>query len=243
MKTLTQQSKQLSKQLADRLGDLLESNTIALNEVTIEVSTKNLIEVAEILKSDADLAFAQLTDLCGVDYSTYGMTEWATEDASSEGFSRAVDGTIPLNGSWEKPRFASVIHLLSYEHNCRLRLRSFVDEDEPIIPSLVDVWAAANWYERESFDLYGILYSGHPDLRRILTDYGFVGHPFRKDFPLIGNVEMRYDATERKCVYEPVSIEPRITTPRVIRDDLRYSQHPRSQAGGSPDKSQEEAEK
>jgi len=216
---------QLSTLLKEKLEDKLESNVVAFDECTIEVSTTNLIQVATILKSDTDLAFTQLTDLCGVDYSAYGQTDWSTEDATSEGFSRAVDHTIPKNDSWTKPRFASVIHLLSIEHNMRLRLRTFVDEAEPLIPSVIDVWRSADWYERESFDLFGILYSGHPDLRRILTDYGFVGHPFRKDFPLIGNVEMRYDATQRQCVYEPVSIEPRITTPRIIRNDLRYSMH------------------
>ena len=210
--------KQLSQLLAERFGEKLELNTVALNEVTIEVATKDLIEVCKALQAEAAFAFTQLTDLCGVDYSTYGMTEWATDDASSEGFSRAVDDSLPLQKSWSKPRFASVIHLLSMNHNMRLRVRTFVAEEEPVIPSIIDVWNSANWYERESFDLFGILYDGHPDLRRILTDYGFVGHPFRKDFPLIGNVEMRYDATEKRCIYEPVSIEARITVPRVIRN-------------------------
>jgi len=222
-------SEQLSTLLTEKLGDKLESNNVAYDECTIEVSTQNLLDVASILKSDNDLAFTQLTDLCGVDYSAYGLSDWHTDDASSEGFSRAVDHELPKNDSWTKPRFASVLQLLSMNHNVRLRVRTFVEEAEPIIPSVIDIWRCADWYERESFDLFGILYSDHPDLRRILTDYGFVGHPFRKDFPLIGNVEMRYDATERQCVYEPVSIEPRINTPRIIRDDMRYTQQDKAE--------------
>ena len=212
---------QLTTILAEHFGKKLQSNVVALNEVTIEVATTDLINVCKTLQSEPALAFTQLTDLCGVDYSTYGVTEWSTEEASSEGFSRAVDDSLPLQKTWDKPRFASVIHLLSMDHNVRLRVRTFVSEEAPVVPSIIDVWNSANWYERESFDLFGILYDGHPDLRRILTDYGFVGHPFRKDFPLIGNVEMRYDATEKRCIYEPVSIEARITVPRVIRNDLR----------------------
>ena len=208
---------ELTELLQNRFADLLESNVLALDEVTIEVSKSNLIEVANALQSEADLAFTQLIDLCGVDYSTYGLTEWATDDTTDEGYSRGVDLTLPLQKTWDKPRFASVIHLLSMDHNVRLRVRTFVEEADLIIPSVVSIWNAANWYERESFDLFGILYDGHEDLRRLLTDYGFVGHPFRKDFPLIGNVEMRYDATEKRCIYEPVSIEPRINVPRVIR--------------------------
>ncbi|MFT5452700.1 MAG: NADH-quinone oxidoreductase subunit C [Enterobacterales bacterium] len=211
--------KQLTELLQNRFGELLESNVLALDEVTIEVSKTNLMEVCKALQSEADLAFTQLIDLCGVDYSTYGQTEWATDDATDEGYSRGVDPTLALQSKWSKPRFASVIHLLSMDHNARLRVRTFVEEDDLVIPSIVDVWNSANWYERESFDLFGILYNGHNDLRRLLTDYGFVGHPFRKDFPLIGNVEMRYDATEKRCIYEPVSIKPRITVPRVIRNE------------------------
>lgn len=213
----------LSELLQSHFADKLESTKVALDEVTIEVSKENLIEVCQILESEPKFAFKQLIDLCGVDYSAYGATEWATEDASAEGFSRGVDADLPLASNWTKPRFASVLHLLSLDHNIRLRVRTFVEESDLVIPSLCSVWSAVDWYERESFDLFGILYDGHDDLRRILTDYGFVGHPFRKDFPLIGNVEMRYDATEKACVYEPVSIEPRVTVPRVIRDDLRYS--------------------
>jgi len=213
---------QLSEQLQTRFGEQLESNVVAFNEVTIEVATKDLIEVCNALESEADLAFTQLIDLCGVDYSAYGLVEWSTDDATAEGFSRGVDKTLPFEKKWDKPRFASVIHLISINHNMRLRIRTFADEDSLKVPSVSEIWNCADWYERESFDLFGILYDGHTDLRRILTDYGFVGHPFRKDFPLIGNVEMRYDATERRCIYEPVSIEPRVNVPKVIRNDLRY---------------------
>ena len=214
---------QLSERLQQRFGEQLESNVLALNEVTIEVASKDLIEVCNALNAESELAFTQLIDLCGVDYSTYGLTEWATDDATNEGFSRAVEHTLVVEKKWEKPRFASVMHLLSMNHNARLRIRTFADNEDLLIPSVSEIWNSANWYERESFDLFGILYHGHADLRRILTDYGFVGHPFRKDFPLIGNVEMRYDATEKRCIYEPVSIEPRILIPKVIRNDLRYS--------------------
>ena len=214
---------QLLEQLQQRFGEQLESSILALNEVTIEVAAKDLIEICSALESEAELAFTQLIDLCGVDYSTYGLTEWATDDATSEGFSRAVDKDLPVEKKWDKPRFASVMHLLSMNHNVRLRVRTFTEEGDLQVPTVTEIWSCADWYERESFDLFGILYNGHNDLRRILTDYGFVGHPFRKDFPLIGNVEMRYDATEKRCIYEPVSIEPRVNVPRVIRNDLRYT--------------------
>lgn len=209
--------------LQDTFADKLQSVVLAKNEVTIEVAAEHLLEVGKVLESDEQFAFTTLIDLCGVDYSAYGATEWATEDATTEGFSRGVDTDLPREANWDKPRFASVIHLLSIKHNIRLRVRTFVDESVLMLPSVTGIWSSADWFERESFDLYGILYQGHDDLRRILTDYGFVGHPFRKDFPLIGNVEMRYDAQEQRCVYEPVSIEPRVLVPRVIRDDQRYS--------------------
>ncbi|HET6564099.1 MAG TPA: NADH-quinone oxidoreductase subunit C, partial [Xanthomonadales bacterium] len=160
-----------------------------------------------------------------------GQTEWETTEATAEGFSRGVEGLGPGRFKWsERPeasqltqRFAAVVHLLSFQHNKRLRLRCFApDEGMPIIPSLTDIWNSADWYEREAFDLFGIVFEGHPDLRRILTDYGFTGHPFRKDFPLIGNVSVRYDADKKRVVYEPVEIEPRVLVPRVVRNDTRY---------------------
>jgi len=160
--------------------------------------------------------------LCGIDYLTYGEADWETHDATSTGFERAVETDAERIRSWDKPRFAAVVHFLSVTLNHRIRLRVFADDDEfPVVPSITPLWPSANWFEREAFDLFGITFEGHPDLRRILTDYGFVGHPFRKDFPLIGNVELRYDATEHRCVYEEVSIQPRILVPKVIRDDAR----------------------
>ncbi|MCF7696290.1 NADH-quinone oxidoreductase subunit C [Mycetohabitans sp. B2] len=180
------------------LGNKLKSATESLGQLTIVVAASDLIDVATRLRDDPTLGFEQLTDLCGVDYSTYG------------------------DGAYDGPRFAAVSHLLSIRNNWRLRVRVFApDDDVPILPSLIDVWNSVNWYEREAFDLYGIVFEGHPDLRRILTDYGFIGHPFRKDFPLSGYVEMRYDAAEKRVVYQPVTIEPREITPRVIREE-RY---------------------
>lgn len=212
----------LSTALTDTFGDLIESIKVDFEEVTIDVAKENLVEVCQKLHDDSQFSFTELIDLCGVDYSAYGMTQWATESATGEGFSRGVDRTLEFERKWTKKRFASVIHLLSIKHNHRLRVKTFVDENDLKIPTVMNIWRVADWFERESFDLYGILYEGHEDLRRILTDYSFIGHPFRKDFPLVGHVEMRYDATEGRCVYEPVSIDERINVPRVIRDDLRY---------------------
>jgi NADH-quinone oxidoreductase subunit C len=175
-----------------------------------------------------------LLDVCGVDYLTYGDVEWDTESATGSGFSRGVERSpviLDESDTFDPRRFAVVYHLLSLRRNLRLRLRVFTgDSNPPIVPSLVEVWNSANWFEREAFDLYGILFDGHPDLRRILTDYGFIGHPFRKDFPLIGNVEVIYDADKGRVVYQPVSIEPRTLVPRVIRDDTRYSTQPKERA-------------
>jgi len=222
----------LSEKLQEVLSSKIQSLVVDCNEVTIEVSPDDLVSVATTLRDHEELAFEQLIDLCGVDYIAYGQTEWATESSSNAGFSRGVEGADAgrlrfgdeLNTDHaDKRRFASVIHLISYRHNTRLRIRSFAKDNEfPVVPSVIDVWNSANWYERESFDLFGIVYENHPDLRRILTDYGFVGHPFRKDFPLVGNVEMRYDPEQQRVIYEPVSIEPRVLVPRVIREDNRY---------------------
>jgi NADH-quinone oxidoreductase subunit C len=199
-------------------------------EVTIDVAAAQWLSTALALRDE--FGFEQLVDVSGVDYLSYGSDEWDT-DVSSEGFSRGVEGKSAgrfawgeqVNGAAASPerRFAAVAHLLSCQHNLRVRLRTFADNDDlPVVDSLTSVWPGVNWFEREAFDLYGIVFEGHPDLRRILTDYGFVGHPFRKDFPLIGNVEVRYDADKKRVVYEPVSIEPRVGVPRVIRDDARY---------------------
>ncbi len=199
-------------------------------EVTIDVAAAQWLATAFALRDE--FGFEQLVDVSGVDYLSYGSDEWDT-DVSSEGFSRGVEGKSAgrfawgeqVNGAAASPerRFAAVAHLLSYQHNRRVRLRTFAENDDlPVVDSLTSVWPGSNWFEREAFDLFGIIFEGHPDLRRILTDYGFVGHPFRKDFPLIGNVEVRYDADKKRVVYEPVSIEPRVGVPRVIRDDARY---------------------
>lgn len=224
----------LSDALQQAFDSSLKSNVVAFGEATIEVDSKDLLEVCLTLRDDKQFGFEQLIDVCGVDYSEYGCSEWSTEESSSTGFSRGVNsgagarlrfGDAPSYVSKERPRFAAVYHLLSISNNIRLRVRAYcADDNAPVMPSVIDIWATANWFEREAFDLYGILFDGHPDLRRILTDYGFVGHPFRKDFPLIGHVEMRYDPEVKRVIYQPVSIEPRVLVPRVIRDETRNSQ-------------------
>ena len=186
----------LLARVEDALGDKLVSSKIAVGEVTIEVKPEDWLEVATILRDEPGLAFDLMMDLCGVDYSAY------------------------KDGAWEGARFAVVVHLLSIVKNHRLRLRTFcADDDMPVIASLIDIWPAVNWFEREAFDLFGIVFEGHPDLRRILTDYGFIGHPFRKDFPVSGHVEMRYDPDLKRVIYQPVSIDPREITPRIVRED------------------------
>ncbi|MGB5201888.1 MAG: NADH-quinone oxidoreductase subunit C [Sedimenticolaceae bacterium] len=206
----------------------------APGELTLILPREQLIPVMRVLRETRALAFEQCIDVCGVDYATYGDSEWVTTSAPNAGFGRgAVRHTPELD---PQNRFAAVYHLLSMSHNVRLRVKTFLDADRPIVDSVVDIWASALWYEREAFDLFGIMFQGHPDLRRILTDYGFIGHPFRKDFPLIGQVEMRYDPEQQRVIYEPVSIEPRTLVPRVIREDSRY------EAGWKPQASTEEAE-
>jgi len=193
------------------------------HEMTLTVPREQLLEVMRLLHEKRDFSFEECVDICGVDYSTYGDTEWVTTAAANSGFGRGVErGLSQLMEADPKNRFAVVYHLLSISLNSRLRVKTFLDADNPIIDSVVDIWKSADWFEREAFDLFGIMFSGHPDLRRILTDYGFIGHPFRKDFPLIGQVEMRYDPEQKRVIYEPVSIEPRTLVPRVIRDDGRY---------------------
>ena len=222
----------LADELKARFGDALESVTIANGEVTVEIPPEKLLEVAEALASEPSFAFEQVVDVCGVDYLDYGSSEWATEESSTEGYSRGVEshstGRLRFGEELEpertEKRFAAVYHLLSYQHNRRLRIRVFArDEQMPVVPSVTHIWSGVDWFEREAFDLYGILFEGHPDLRRILTDYGFLGHPFRKDFPLVGQVEMRYDPEKQRVVYEPVSIEPRVLVPKVVRHDNRYA--------------------
>jgi NADH-quinone oxidoreductase subunit C len=189
---------QLKGNLEAALGSRIVSLTQALGEITVVVNAADYLAAAQTLHDDPSLGFAQLMDLCGVDYSAYG------EGASA----------------WKGARFAATTHLLSMKHNWRLRLRVFAPEDDfPVLETLTGIWNNVNWYEREAFDLFGIMFSGHPDLRRILTDYGFIGHPFRKDFPISGHVEMRYDPQQKRVIYQPVSIEPREITPRIIRED------------------------
>lgn len=188
----------LAAEARDQLAGLIESADVSFNELNIVVSKDKLLDTCLALRDQKAFACEQLIDLTGVDYSEFG------------------------EGEWQGLRFAVVYHLLSIRNNHRLRLTVFVDGEPPLVDSVIDIWNSANWYEREAFDLFGIIFEGHPDLRRILTDYGFVGHPFRKDFPLTGNVEMRYDPEKKRVVYQPVSIEPRINQPRVIRDDNRY---------------------
>lgn len=193
------------------------------DEVTIEVGLSDLIETLTSLRDGQEFDFDTLIDLCGVDYLGYGESEWETQSATNSGFTRGASRQA-LHAETNDLRFAVVYHLLSINKNHRLRVRvRIADGDPPIVPTCLGVWASANWYEREAFDLFGILFEGHPDLRRLLTDYGFMGHPFRKDFPLIGHVEVRYDPEKGRVAYEPVSIEPRVLVPRVIRHDNRYA--------------------
>jgi NADH-quinone oxidoreductase subunit C len=212
----------LQADLADAFGDTLQSSQIAFKELTIEVAPDDLLTVATALRDEH--GFEILIDLCGVDYLTYGESEWDAEASSfSRGVKRKSDDLFDFDkqsatASFDGKRFAVVTHLLSIQHNQRLRLKVYCDDnDMPTVESVSAIWNGVNWFEREAFDLYGILFANHPDLRRILTDYGFVGHPFRKDFPLEGQVEMRYDEESKRVIYEPVSIEPRVSTPRIIR--------------------------
>lgn len=184
-------SQNLQKHLGDRVGVLLGTH----GEITIDVDASDYLDVMTTLRDEPELRFEELMDLCGVDYSTYGNVDWSGK------------------------RFAAVSHLISITHNWRLRVRCFAPEDDfPSVPSVVSIWNSVNWFEREAFDLYGIVFPGHTDLRRILTDYGFIGHPFRKDFPISGYVEMRYDPDQRRVIYQPVTIEPREVTPRIVRE-------------------------
>ncbi|MDQ3195844.1 MAG: NADH-quinone oxidoreductase subunit C [Pseudomonadota bacterium] len=203
---MTSRLDKLAAALPVVLGEKLISLGDAVNEITIVVTAADLSAVARMLRDHPELRFEQLIDLCGVDYLDYG----------------AGADTLPAQpaGALTSGRFAVVYHLLSITHNVRLRLRTFAPDDTfPVFDSAIDIWPNANWYEREAFDLYGIVFQGHPDLRRLLTDYGFVGHPFRKDFPLSGNVEMRYDPEQQRVIYQPVTIEPRELVPRIIRED------------------------
>lgn len=221
---MTDSLEKLAAEIIDEFGDGLGAAVSPrTRELSLELAdASRLLELAQLLRDK--FGFEMLIDLAGVDYLGYGVAEWKTESATITGYSRAVDVPQAVFEPPGKGRFAVVYHLLSINRNQRLRMRAFCPDDEqPIIDSLIGVWASADWYEREAFDLFGILFDGHPDLRRLLTDYGFIGHPFRKDFPLIGNVEVRYDPEKGRVIYQPVTIEPRTLVPKVIRDDNRYS--------------------
>lgn len=226
---MSESLQKISAHLNEGLTGKIEKSQISLNELTIEVAQENLLEVAAFLRDDSFCCFEQLIDLCGVDYLGYGDSEW---DIGGSSFARGVKREFSFDDNevdavsteYEGKRFAVVIHLLSVKNNLRIRLKAYCDDNDfPLIDSVSDTWSAANWFEREAFDLFGIMFNGHPDLRRILTDYGFSGYPFRKDFPLTGHVEMRYDEEQKRVIYEPVSIEPRVLVPRIIRRDQPFS--------------------
>ena len=231
----------MAEALRSRFDGVLRRRESACGELSYDLDASDLPATAKALHDEEAFFYTTLIDVCGVDYLGYGQAQWRTEAATESGFSRAVEPDASTTRSAsererqarEQPaRFAAVYHLLSLSRNVRLRLRTFaVGENPPLLPSVADIWQSANWFEREAFDLFGIVFEGHGDLRRILTDYGFIGHPFRKDFPLSGRVEVRYDEDKRRVVYEPVSIEPRTLVPRVIRDDNRYRPALRAEAG------------
>ncbi|MFT4058820.1 MAG: NADH-quinone oxidoreductase subunit C [Legionella sp.] len=212
----------LVEKLKTELASKVTNVTVAYNEITIECSIANLETLMLELRDIDAFSFDQLIDLCAVDYLLYGEYDWETDSATESGFSRGVERQEAKAYIMDKPRFAVVYHLLSTKKNQRIRAKVFVDEKHAIVPSVHHIWKGANWFEREAYDLYGILFEDHPDLRRILTDYGFIGYPFRKDFPLSGQVEMRYDAKLQKVIYAPVDIVPRVLVPKVIRNDNRY---------------------
>lgn len=213
----------LQEQLLATFGAKITDLQLAHGQITLTVPAAHLLEVAQQLRDLPAFGFALLMDLCGVDYLHYGYSEWDTQSATFTGFERGVHALARREsieeGNSEKPRFAVVCHLLSIANNQRLRLKVWAPNDTLMVPSLISIWNSANWYEREAFDLYGILFENHPDLRRILLDYGFIGHPFRKDFPLVGNVEVRYDGKRKRVIYEPVDIVPRTLVPKVIRTE------------------------
>jgi NADH-quinone oxidoreductase subunit C len=228
----------MSEALSDAVARAVPDGLIAIpnhtGELTFEIPAERLLEVAKTLRDAPDLKFEMCMDVCGVDYLEYGRAEWKTHSATSSGFSRGVarrnvvadkaafEATAPAQRH-DPRRFAVVYHLLSITHNQRLRLRVYCPDDtQPMVDSVIGIWAGVDWFEREAFDMFGIMFKGHPDLRRLLTDYGFIGHPFRKDFPLSGNVEVRYDPEKGRVVYQPVTIEPRTLVPKVIRHDNRY---------------------
>ena len=223
---MSEKLKRLASKVEDRFGDTLVRLPSLPHELAYELSPGDLLATCRALRDGEGFRFDQLIDICGLDHLGYGSAEWVTEDATDTGFSRGVHRDLPHAEPNYARRFAVVYHLLSVELNQRIRLKVFCGaEDPPLVPSVNDIWAAANWFEREAFDMFGILFDGHPDMRRILTDYGFVGYPFRKDFPLSGHVEVRFDPEKGRVVYQPVTIERRILVPRVIRHDHRYAEN------------------
>ena len=224
----------LAARIDARFDERVSRVSSICGELTYEIAADDLVEVATALRDEEDFGVDQLIDACGIDYLAYGEVEWKTNTATETGFSRGVERKPVIlddSDSFDPRRFAVVYHLMSVKNNYRLRLRVFCGEgNPPIVPSVNSVWSSANWFEREAFDLFGILFEGHPDLRRIMTDYGFIGHPFRKDFPLTGNVEVAYDAEKGRVAYQPVTIEERTLVPRVIRDDNRYAPELKDQA-------------
>jgi NADH-quinone oxidoreductase subunit C len=230
--TAPSRTEELAGEIARVFANAVTRIPNAARELTYEVPAERLLETAAALRTGAAFKFEMLMDVCGIDYLEHGVAEWKTMEATSSGFSRARSrrGLVEAVTS-EQPgapvaagrRFATVYHLLSLSHNQRVRLRVYCpDNEQPMVDSVCGIWSSADWFEREAFDLFGIFFKGHPDLRRLLTDYGFIGHPFRKDFPLSGNVEVRYDPEKGRVIYQPVTIEPRVLVPKVIRRDNRY---------------------
>jgi NADH-quinone oxidoreductase subunit C len=216
----------ITTRVSECLAARLVSQVVDRGEITIVVRPEDVFECAQILRDDEALAFSQLIDLAGVDYLSYGQADWQTQAATDSGFSRGVNRAEAELPTDRPGRFAVVYHLLSVSFNFRIRMKTYLHDDPPRVDSVVGIWACADWYEREAFDMFGILFNSHPDLRRLLTDYGFIGHPFRKDFPLEGYVEVRYDLDKKRVIYQPVTIESRVLVPKVIRQDNRFAVPP-----------------
>lgn len=239
---MSEKLKRLANRIEERFGDAVTRLSSLPHELAYEVKIDQLRDVCKALRDEDEFKFEQLMDACGVDYLGYGQDEWVTEDATDTGFSRGVSRELPRGEANYDRRFAVVYHLLSLTHNHRVRLKVFCGAEEPpMVPSVHSIWNSVNWFEREAFDLFGILFDGHPDMRRILTDYGFVGHPFRKDFPLTGHVEVRFDPEKGRVVYQPITIEPRVLVPRVIRHDHRYMDRLKQQSDNAPPAGEEKS--
>jgi len=220
---MSARSETLASRVTARFGERVRALPCVADDVAFEVPREELLAICRELRDDPQFGFEQLIDLAGMDYLDYGRDEWNTYRSTATGFSRGVNRIREQVTEPRERRFAVTYQLLSVSNNWRLRLRCYAtDAEPPVLDSVVSIWPSANWFEREAFDLFGIFFNDHPDLRRLLTDYGFIGHPFRKDFPLIGNVEVKYDPAKGRVVYQPVSIEPRTLVPRVIREDNRY---------------------